>query len=46
MRTWWIVRTTVRIHIWQYHYKPLLHKCTLGPFWTYEEAKELLEKWV
>lgn len=45
MRTWWIIRDPHGIHIWGYYYKPL-GRCNIGPFWSYEEAKELLDKWI
>jgi len=45
MRTWWIVRISSELFIWSY-YSNILPRSSLGPYWTYEEAKELLEKWV
>lgn len=47
MRTWWIVRVCGELYVWGYYYKPLMILSpNIGPFWSYEEAKELLEKWV
>ena len=45
MRTWWIVRVGGKPTILSNLFSFSEHESSIGPFWTYREAMQMLHRW-